>query len=51
MNYKNQNLDKIANNQEVVGIDGLGYVGLQLAVNFTKDYTSSNRLKEDKPMV
>ncbi|MCG6191211.1 nucleotide sugar dehydrogenase [Maribellus maritimus] len=34
MNYKNQILKKIAQNREVVGIIGLGYVGLPLAVNF-----------------
>ncbi len=36
MNYKNQILEKIANNTEVVGIIGLGYVGLPLAVNFAE---------------
>jgi UDP-N-acetyl-D-glucosamine dehydrogenase len=36
MNYKNQILNKIANNQEVVGVVGLGYVGLPLAVNFAE---------------
>lgn len=36
MNYKNQILEKIANNQEVVGVIGLGYVGLPLAVNFAE---------------
>ncbi|MFW5756257.1 MAG: NAD(P)-binding domain-containing protein, partial [Tangfeifania sp.] len=36
MNYKNQILKKIANNTEVVGIIGLGYVGLPLAVNFAE---------------
>lgn len=34
MNYKEQILAKIANNSEVVGVIGLGYVGLPLAVNF-----------------
>lgn len=28
MNYKNQILEKIASNKEVIGIIGLGYVGL-----------------------
>ncbi len=36
MNYKNQIVEKITNNQEVVGIIGLGYVGLPLAVNFAE---------------
>lgn len=36
MNYKNQILEKIANNKEVVGVIGLGYVGLPLAVNFAE---------------
>ena len=36
MNHKNQILEKIANNTEVVGIIGLGYVGLPLAVNFAE---------------
>lgn len=36
MNYKQQILDKIASNTEVVGIIGLGYVGLPLAVNFAQ---------------
>lgn len=36
MNYKNQILEKISNNTEVVGIIGLGYVGLPLAVNFAE---------------
>jgi len=36
MNYKKQILEKIANNQEVVGVIGLGYVGLPLAVNFAE---------------
>jgi UDP-N-acetyl-D-glucosamine dehydrogenase len=36
MNYKNQLLSKIAANTEVVGIIGLGYVGLPLAVNFAE---------------
>jgi len=34
MNYKSELLTKIAHNQEVVGIIGLGYVGLPFAVNF-----------------
>ncbi|SHE70067.1 UDP-N-acetyl-D-glucosamine dehydrogenase [Mariniphaga anaerophila] len=36
MDYKSQILNKIAENQEVVGIIGLGYVGLPLAVNFAE---------------
>ena len=36
MNYKQQILEKINSNTEVVGIIGLGYVGLPLAVNFAE---------------
>lgn len=36
MNHKSQLLSKIAANREVVGIIGLGYVGLPLAVNFAE---------------
>ncbi len=36
MNYKTDLLQKIASNTEVVGIIGLGYVGLPLAVNFAE---------------
>lgn len=36
MSYKNQILQKITTNTEVVGIIGLGYVGLPLAVNFAE---------------
>ena len=36
MNHKNQILQKITANTEVVGIIGLGYVGLPLAVNFAE---------------
>lgn len=36
MNHKSQLLAKIAANQEVVGVIGLGYVGLPLAVNFAE---------------
>ncbi|SHJ83252.1 UDP-N-acetyl-D-glucosamine dehydrogenase [Tangfeifania diversioriginum] len=36
MNYKKQILEKIATNKEVVGVIGLGYVGLPLAVNFAE---------------
>jgi UDP-N-acetyl-D-glucosamine dehydrogenase len=36
MNYKNQILKSIAANQEIIGIIGLGYVGLPLAVNFAE---------------
>jgi UDP-N-acetyl-D-glucosamine dehydrogenase len=36
MNYKQQIIEKIESNTEVVGIIGLGYVGLPLAVNFAE---------------
>lgn len=36
MTNKSVILDKIANNTEVIGIIGLGYVGLPLAVNFAE---------------
>jgi UDP-N-acetyl-D-glucosamine dehydrogenase len=36
MDYKLQILSKISDNTEVVGIIGLGYVGLPLAVNFAE---------------
>lgn len=36
MNYRKQILEKIASNNEIVGIIGLGYVGLPLAVNFAE---------------
>lgn len=36
MTNKQQILNKISNNSEVVGIIGLGYVGLPLAVNFAE---------------
>jgi len=36
MNYKKQILDKITSNSEIIGIIGLGYVGLPLAVNFAE---------------
>ena len=36
MNYKTSILSKIESNTEVVGIIGLGYVGLPLAVNFAE---------------
>ena len=36
MNYKEQLLSKIDANQEVIGVIGLGYVGLPLAVNFAE---------------
>ncbi len=36
MNYKSIILEKITNNREVVGIIGLGYVGLPLAINFAE---------------
>ncbi len=34
MNYKQQLLDKIGNKQAVIGVIGLGYVGLPLALEF-----------------
>ncbi|MEW6528101.1 MAG: nucleotide sugar dehydrogenase [Spirochaetota bacterium] len=37
MNYKQQILQKIDNNTVIVGIIGLGYVGLPLAVAFSKN--------------
>jgi len=40
MNHKATILSKIAGNQEVVGIIGLGYVGLPLAVNFVGVHVS-----------
>jgi UDP-N-acetyl-D-glucosamine dehydrogenase len=36
MNYKETILNKISNNTERIGIIGLGYVGLPLAVNFAQ---------------
>ena len=36
MNHKTQLLSKVAANEEIVGIIGLGYVGLPLAVNFAE---------------
>jgi len=36
MNYTQEILKKIENNTEVVGVIGLGYVGLPLAVNFAE---------------
>ena len=36
MNFKNQISEKIARNEEVIGVIGLGYVGLPLAVNFAE---------------
>lgn len=36
MNYREKILERIKANQEVVGIIGLGYVGLPLAVNFAE---------------
>ena len=36
MNYTKQILQKISENSEIVGIIGLGYVGLPLAVNFAE---------------
>ena len=36
MNYKQAIIEKIADNKEVVGIIGLGYVGLPLAVGFAQ---------------
>jgi UDP-N-acetyl-D-glucosamine dehydrogenase len=37
MDYKQQILEKINNNSVVVGVIGLGYVGLPLAVAFAKN--------------
>ncbi len=37
MSYKKQMLEKIASNEVVVGIIGLGYVGLPLAVEFAEE--------------
>jgi len=36
MNYKEIILEKVANNTERIGVIGLGYVGLPLAVNFAE---------------
>jgi UDP-N-acetyl-D-glucosamine dehydrogenase len=36
MSYKQHIIDKISTNQEVVGVIGLGYVGLPLAVSFAE---------------
>ncbi len=36
MNYKSQLLQKIEDKQEIIGVIGLGYVGLPLAVNFAE---------------
>jgi len=36
MTYKTHLLEKIRANKEVVGVVGLGYVGLPLAVNFAE---------------
>ncbi len=36
MNNKEKILSKIGNNEEIVGVIGLGYVGLPLAVNFAE---------------
>lgn len=36
MDYKKELLEKIGKNAEIVGIIGLGYVGLPLAVNFAE---------------
>ena len=45
MSYKQTILDKIKQNQEIVGIIGLGYVGLPLAVNFAKQASKSSASK------
>lgn len=37
MNHKNSLINKITNNNEVIGIIGLGYVGLPLAVAFAQE--------------
>lgn len=36
MNYSSDLLQKIDANQEIIGIIGLGYVGLPLAVSFAQ---------------
>lgn len=36
MSYKSVIFEKIQNNEEVIGIIGLGYVGLPLDVNFAE---------------
>jgi UDP-N-acetyl-D-galactosamine dehydrogenase len=36
--YKKQLLNKIENKQHIIGIIGLGYVGLPLALEFGKKY-------------
>lgn len=36
MNYTKQILKKVASNTEIIGVIGLGYVGLPLAVNFAE---------------
>ncbi len=36
MDYKNRILEKVATNSEIIGVIGLGYVGLPLAVNFAE---------------
>ena len=36
MSYKEQILTKIKSNEEIIGVIGLGYVGLPLAVNFAE---------------
>lgn len=52
-NYKEIIIDKIDNNNEIVGVIGLGYVGLPLAVNFAEAGVSvigfdKNQEKVDK---
>jgi len=46
MNYKTILLDKIANNNHIIGVIGLGYVGLPLAVGFAE--TGINVIGFDK---
>ena len=41
MNYKKNILEKIANNQEVIGIIGLGYAGLPTLVRECNAYFTS----------
>ncbi len=53
INFKNQILEKINNNKEVIGVIGLGYVGLPLAVSFAESKVKTigfdkNQEKVDK---
>ena len=49
MNHKQNILQKIPENKEVVGIIGLGYVGLPLAVNFAEADVKVNALATPIP--